>query len=79
MNLRCVMVALNRITVNLAILGGRNGIRGTRIAVSVIVKRIAHGATRDEVLADYADLEPEDVQEALDHAAWLAEDEVRMA
>jgi len=32
-------------------------------------KQIAHGATRDEVLADYLDLEPEDIQQALEYAA----------
>ena len=42
-----------------------------RIPVSVIVKQIAHGATREEVLADFPDLEPDDVPAALEYAAWL--------
>jgi uncharacterized protein (DUF433 family) len=73
------MVAFNRITFDPAVLGGRACIRGMRIPVSVIVKQIAHGATRDEVLADFPDLEAADVQEALEYAAWLTEEEVRTA
>ena len=62
-----------------AILGGRACIRGMRIPVSVIVKQIAHGATREEVLDDYPDLEAEDIQQALEYAAWLSQEEVRSA
>ncbi|MEW6250379.1 MAG: DUF433 domain-containing protein [Planctomycetota bacterium] len=70
------MVAFDRITFDPHILGGRACIRGTRIPVSVLVKQIAHGATRDEVLADYPDLEPEDLQAALEYAAWLTSEAV---
>lgn len=59
------MQAFDRITFDPAILSERASIRGMRIPVSVIVKQIAHGATREEVLADYPDLELEDVQQAL--------------
>ena len=41
----------DRITFDSKIMGGRACIRGMRIPVSVIVGQIAHGATRDEVLA----------------------------
>jgi uncharacterized protein (DUF433 family) len=50
-----------------------------RIPVSVIVSQIAHGATWDEVLQGYPDLEREDIQQALEYAAWLTRDEVRTA
>jgi uncharacterized protein (DUF433 family) len=63
----------DRITFDTRILGGRASIRGMRIPVSVIVGQIAHGAGWDEVLADYPDLEPEDIQQALSYAAWLAQ------
>ena len=46
--------------------GGKPCIRGMRIPVSVIVKQIAHGASRQEVLADYPELQDADIQEALD-------------
>jgi uncharacterized protein (DUF433 family) len=66
----------NRITFDPQIMGGRACIRGMRIPVSVIVGQIAHGATVEEVLADYPDLEREDIQQALEYAAWLAQEEV---
>ncbi len=73
------MELFERITFDPKIMGGRACIRGMRIPVSVIVGQIAHGATVDEILADYPDLEPEDVQEALEYAAWLAQEEVHTA
>jgi uncharacterized protein (DUF433 family) len=50
-----------------------------RIPVSVIPGRIAHGATFDETPADYPDLEPEDIRQALEYAAWLTQEEVHTA
>jgi uncharacterized protein (DUF433 family) len=69
----------NRITFDPHIMGGRACIRGMRIPVSVIVGQIAHGATWDEVLQGYPDLEHEDIQQALEYAAWLTREEVRPA
>lgn len=66
----------DRITFDSRILGGRACIRGMRIPVSVIVGQIAHGADWDEVLADYPDLEIEDIRQALSYAAWLTREEV---
>jgi uncharacterized protein (DUF433 family) len=69
----------DRITFDPEIMGGRACIRGMRIPVSVIVGQVAHGATVEEVLGDYPDLEPEDVQQAMEYAAWLAQEEVHIA
>jgi uncharacterized protein (DUF433 family) len=69
----------DRITFNPRIMGGRTCIRGMRIPVSVIVGQIAHGATFDEILADYPDLEREDIQQAVEYAAWLAPEQVHIA
>ena len=66
----------DRITFDPTIMAGRACIRGMRIPVSVIVGQLAHGATREEILTDYPDLEPEDLQQALGYAAWLAQEEV---
>lgn len=66
----------DRITFDPHLLGGRAGIRGLRIPVSVIVGQIAHGASVEEILAGYPDLEREDVQQAIEHAAWLAQERV---
>jgi uncharacterized protein (DUF433 family) len=73
------MAQLDRITFDTRIMGGRACIRGMRIPVSVIVKQLAHGATREEILADYPDLEPADIQQAMEYAAWLSQEEVRTA
>jgi uncharacterized protein (DUF433 family) len=47
-----------------------------RIPVSVIVRQIARGATADEILKGYPNLEREDVQQAIEYAAWLSTEEV---
>jgi uncharacterized protein (DUF433 family) len=73
------METFNGITFDPRIMGGRACIRGMRIPVSVIVGQIAHGATIKEVLADYPDLEQEDITQALEYAAWLAQEEVYSA
>lgn len=66
----------DRITFNPQIMDVRACIRGMRIPVSVIVGQIAHGATTEEVLDDHPDLEPEDIRQALEYAAWLTQEEV---
>lgn len=66
----------DRITFDPQILGGRASIRGMRIPVSVIVGQIAHGASFQEILEDYPDLETEDIQQAIEYAAWLTQEQV---
>ena len=65
----------NRITFDPQVLGGRATMRGMRIQVAVIVGQIAHGATFEEVLAGYPDLEREDIQQAL---AYVEENQDRV-
>ena len=69
-------MTFDRITFDPAIMGGRACIRGMRIPVSLIVGQLARGATTHEVLKDFPDLDREDVQQALEYAAWLAQEEV---
>lgn len=69
----------DRITFDRQIMGGRACIREMRLPVSVIVGQIAHGATVEEVLADYPGLEAGDVRQALEYAAWLAQEHVHPA
>jgi uncharacterized protein (DUF433 family) len=66
----------DRITFDPAILGGRACIRGMRIPVSVVVSQVANGATYDEILKGYPDLEREDIEQALNYAAWLTREQV---
>lgn len=65
-----------RITFDPQIMGGRACIRGMRIPVSAIVGQIAHGASVEDVLTGYPDLEDEDVRQAMEYAAWLVSEEV---
>ena len=62
------MFGLNRITADPNILGGKACIRGMRLSVSLIVNLVANGMTTSEIIADYPDLEPEDIQQALQYA-----------
>ena len=73
---KVVKERFQRITFDPQIMGGRACIRGMRIPVSLIVGQIAHGATFDEILEGYPDLEREDIHAALEYAAWLTKEEV---
>ncbi|MGC9445273.1 MAG: DUF433 domain-containing protein [Candidatus Methanospirareceae archaeon] len=61
---------LERITIDPEVMGGQPCIRELRIPVSLIVKLLAAGRTRDEILEDYPELEAEDIQQCLQYAAW---------
>ena len=71
-------MAFDRITFDEKIMGGRACIRGMRIPVSVIMGQSAHGATPEEILNDYPDLDPEDIKQAMEYAAWLTQEEVHI-
>ena len=70
------MPKLDRITADPAILGGKACIRGMRIAVSLVVNLVANGMSSAEIIAEYPDLEPEDIRQALQVAAWAADDAI---
>lgn len=70
------MLGFERITADPKILGGKACIRGMRISVSLVVNLVAGGMTSDEIMADYPDLEPDDIRQALQYAAWTADDAV---
>ena len=69
----------DRITFDPQIMGGRACIRGLRITVSVVVGQLAAGVPVQDILAEYPDLEEEDVRQALGYAAWLTREEVMPA
>ncbi len=62
-------MAFERITVEPDKMGGVPCIRGLRIPVATVVGMVASGMTEDEILAQYPDLEAEDIREALRYAA----------
>lgn len=74
------MLQLDRITQQPEVMGGKACIRGMRVTVGMVVGQIGAGHTVDEVLADYPNLEREDIMQALRYAAWRAEErEVQLA
>jgi len=66
---------LARITVDPDVCTGKPCIRGLRFPVARLLGLLASGSTRDQILAAYPYLQPEDIDEALQYAALLAEDE----
>ena len=67
---------LDRITFDPNVMGGRACIRDTRVPVSLVVNLVADDMSRGEILEAYPYLEAEDIQQALQYAAWLAEENV---
>ena len=59
---------LGRITANPEIFGGKPIIRGMRISVELILSLLAQGQTPAAILADYPDLEPDDIRACLVYA-----------
>jgi uncharacterized protein (DUF433 family) len=64
---------LDRISLDPAVMGGKACIWGTRVTVGRIVSQIGVGETIEELLADYPYIEREDIMQALQFAAWLAQ------
>jgi len=67
-----VSTALLRITVDPAICHGKPTVRGLRYPVSMILELLAGNMTPEEILADYPDLEREDISACLAFAARLS-------
>lgn len=59
----------DRITINPKQMGGVPCIRGLRIPVATVVALVAEGLTREQIIAELPDLEPEDIAQALRYAA----------
>ena len=66
----------DRITFDPQIMGGRACIRGMRMTVSLIVNLVANGMSVEDILGEYPLLEAEDIRQALQYAASLANEEI---
>jgi len=64
---------LDRITIDPAICHGKPTIRGLRYPVETILELLSAGMTIDEILADYEDLERDDILAVLAFAARLSQ------
>ncbi len=62
---------LQRITFRQGVLGGKPIIRGLRISVEMILDLLTKGASEQEILEDYPELEPDDLRAALLYAHHL--------
>lgn len=58
-----------RITFNPSQCGGRPCIRGMRIRVKDVLDLVAAGVPETDILADYPDLESDDIKACLEYAA----------
>lgn len=67
------MKPAERITIDPDICHGKPCIRGLRYPVETILELLSSGMTTDELLADYEDLEREDILAALSFAARLSQ------
>ena len=70
------MKRLDRITVDPAIMNGQPCVRGMRLTVRRVVEAVALYPDRRELMAEYPELEEEDVRQALEFAADNLDDQV---
>lgn len=64
-----------RIVLDPDTMGGKPCIRGTRVTVGLIVGMLSKGHDRQEILKLYPYLKSEDIDAALEYAAWRAEEQ----
>ena len=66
----------DRITMDSALLGGQPSLRSLRLTVRRVVEAVALYPNREELLAEFPELEAEDVRQALEFAAQNLDDRV---
>jgi uncharacterized protein (DUF433 family) len=74
------MPAKERIEINPKVMLGKPVIRGTRIPVELILRKLAEGAAESELLESYPHLTEEDIRAAITYAAdTLAHEDMVLA
>jgi uncharacterized protein (DUF433 family) len=63
---------LGRITINPEICHGKPTIRGLRYPVEMVLELLSAGMSPADILADYPDLQPEDITAVLEYATRLS-------
>jgi uncharacterized protein (DUF433 family) len=63
------MNVTDRIAIDADIMMGKPVIRGTRITVDLVVRKLSEGATEKDLLEAYPHLKSEDIRAALAYAA----------
>jgi uncharacterized protein (DUF433 family) len=70
------MASFDRITTDPAQLNGQACIRGMRLTVRRVLEALATYPDRNELRAEYPELEEEDIRQALEYAAANLDDRV---
>lgn len=65
----------DRITIEPGKMSGQPCIRGLRLTVRRVLETVGHYGSRDELRADYPELEDEDIRQAIAYAAAMLGDE----
>ncbi len=68
------MRQFERLTLDQSVMGGKACILGMRVKVALVVNLVANGMSTEEIIEAYPYLEPDDIRQALQFAAWLAEE-----
>jgi uncharacterized protein (DUF433 family) len=66
---------LDRIVCTPGVVSGKPRIKGTRVTVGAVLGQLAIGHSIEEILHDYPYIQREDVLQALQYGAWLAQQE----
>ena len=69
MHVDTAMSTSKRIEINPEIMLGKPVIRGTRITVELVLRKLSQGATEADVIEAYPHLTPEDIKAAIGYAA----------
>lgn len=64
-----------RIESNYEVMLGKPVIKGTRITVELILKKLAGGFSIEEILSSYEHLQKEDIYAAIEYAAYVISEE----
>ncbi len=67
---------LSRIIVDAAVCGGQPCVRGTRIAIAIILDGLAEGLSPSEIIDHYPQLTSDDIYGALAYAAEISRENI---
>ncbi|NJM35211.1 MAG: DUF433 domain-containing protein [Rhodomicrobium sp.] len=67
---------LERISVDPQVCGGKPCIKGTRIWVSLVLDHLADGVSEADIIADYPELQADDIRACIAYAAEIARERI---
>lgn len=69
-------MGLGRITVNPRVMQGKPVIKGTRVTLEILLRKLAQNLSPADILRDYPQLREEDIKAAVEYAASVLQNEV---